>query len=248
MNASRMCDLGQTGSYAHRVLDFFTIFCILCALSSQQHITTKGDNVKKLIWLLPAIALMINCGGDDVANIFPLAVGNVWHYDLLYTATGVDTTEYTGTSTTEITQETTLDNAVDVFEQVTITVWDDTMAMMNTVDTTYIQETDDYILIYYSLTDVEPDTSLVLPIEAGNTWTVYADTTDTLTAEVIGQEDVTVPAGAYTDCWDIRYTSLGQTQDDWFAPEVGVVRQYMSILTPMLTVEFTKELTSSTVQ
>jgi hypothetical protein len=204
--------------------------------------------VKKLIWLLPVIALIIGCGGDDAENFFPLTVGNVWNYDLLYTMMGVDTTEVTGTSTTEITQETTLDNNVAVFEQVTTMVWDDTTVMMNSVDTTYIQETEDYILIYYDLTDTEPDTSLALPIEAGNTWTVYADTTDTLTAEVIGQDDVTVPAGTYNDCWDITYTSLGQTQDDWFAPDVGVVRQHMYTgVAPFLN-EFTRELTSSTIQ
>jgi len=204
--------------------------------------------VKKLIWFLPVIALIIGCGGDDVENFFPLVVGNVWNYDLLYTMMAVDTTEYTGTSTTEITQETTLDNDVDVFEQVTTTVWDDTTVMVNSVDTTYIQETEDYILVYNDLADTEPDTSLVLPIEEGNTWTVYADTTDTLTADVIGQEDVTVPAGTYADCWDIMYTSLGQTQDDWFAPDVGIVRQYMSIIAAPVTIEFTRELTSSTIQ
>ena len=204
--------------------------------------------MKKLIWLLPVIALIIGCGGDEVENFFPLAVGNVWHYDLLFTEMNVDTTEYTGTSTTEITQETTLDNNVAVFEQVTTMVWDDTTVMMNSVDTTYIQETEDYILIYYDLADTEPDTSLALPIEEGNTWTVYADTTDTLTAEVVGQEDVTVPAGTYTDCWDITYMSLGQTQDDWFAPEVGVVRQHMLTGVAPFFVEFTRELTSATIQ
>lgn len=82
--------------------------------------------MEKLIWLLPVIALIFSCAGDeDVQNIFPLAVGNVWNYDLLYTTMAVDTTEYTGTSITEVTQETTLDNDVDVFEQVTTTVWDD---------------------------------------------------------------------------------------------------------------------------
>ncbi|UCC12942.1 MAG: hypothetical protein JSW02_05295 [candidate division WOR-3 bacterium] len=203
--------------------------------------------MKKLIWVLPVLALIIGCGGDEAENFFPLAVGNVWNYDLLYTEMNVDTTEYTGTSTTEITQETTLDNDVAVFEQVTTMVWDDTT--MNTwVDTTYIRETEDYILIYYDLADTEPDTSLVLPVEEGNTWTVYADTTDTLTAEVVGQEDVTVPAGTYTDCWNVAYTSLGQAQDDWFAPEVGVVRQHMILgVAPFLN-EFTRELTSSTIQ
>ncbi|MDH4210604.1 MAG: hypothetical protein OEV79_04080 [candidate division WOR-3 bacterium] len=207
--------------------------------------------MKKLIWLLPLVTLIFSCNGESDNNgehYFPLAVGNVWNYDVVYRLIMTsDTIQYTGTSTTEITRETTLNSNIDVLEQVTTMLWDDT-TMTNSVDTTYIQSTGDHVLIYNDVADTEPDTSLVLPIVDGNTWTVYADTTDTLTAEVIGQDDVTVPAGTYADCWDIRYTSLGQTQDNWFADGVGIVRHIMSIPTTAVTTEFTKELVSSTIQ
>lgn len=160
----------------------------------------------------------------------------------------VDTTEYTGTSTTEITRATTLNNNVSVFEQVTTMTWDDTTMMTNSVDTTFIQATDDHILIYDDLADTDPDTSVTLPIEQGNTWTVYADTADTMTAEVIEQVDITVPAGTYANCWDIQYTSLGQTQDNWFALDVGIVKHYMLVVQPTMLIDFTKELTNYTVQ
>ena len=205
--------------------------------------------MKKIMWLLPVIALLISCGGEEeVDNYFPLTTGNTWTYDMVYRMMLVDTTEYTGTSTTEITRETTLNNNVEVFEQVTTMIWDDTTTMPNSVDTTYIQATDEYIFIYDDLADIAPDTSLALPIEQGNTWTVYADTTDTLTAEVIEQVDITVPAGTYANCWDIQYTSLGQTQDNWFALDVGIVRHFMHIVEQNVTIEFTKELTSVNLQ
>jgi hypothetical protein len=207
--------------------------------------------VKKLIWLLPLVALIFSCNGesdDNGDNYFPLAVGNLWNYNTVYRLIMTsDTIQYTGTSTTEITRETTLNSNIEVLEQVTTMLWDDT-TMTNSIDTTYIQSSEDYMLIYDDLADTEPDTSLVLPIADGNTWTVYVDMTDTLTAEVIGQDDVTVPAGSYSDCWDIRYTSLGQTQDNWFAEGVGIVRHIMSIPTTAVTTEFTKELVSSTIQ
>jgi len=204
--------------------------------------------MKKIMWLLPVIALLISCGGDEeVDNYFPLTVGNTWTYDMMYKMMLVDTTEYTGTSTTEITRETTLNNNIEVFEQVTTMTWDDT-TMTNSVDTTYIQTTDDYMLIYDDLADTDPDTSLVLPIAQGNTWTVYADTADTVTAEVIEQVDITVPAGTYANCWDIQYTSLGQIQNNWFALDVGIVKHYMLIVQPTMLIDFTKELTSVDLQ
>jgi hypothetical protein len=195
------------------------------------------------------MVLIVTCNGEsDGEDYVPLAVGNTWNYNITYRMImTTDTMQYTGTSTTEITRETMLNNNTDVMEQVTTMLWDDT-TMTNSVDTTYIRSTEDHILIYNDLAETEPDTSLVLPIEDGNTWTVYADTTDTMTAEVIGLEDITVPAGAYSDCWDIRYTSLGQTQNNWFAQEVGIVRQHMIISTPAMTTEFTRELVSSTIQ
>ncbi|UCD06590.1 MAG: hypothetical protein JSV98_04985 [candidate division WOR-3 bacterium] len=205
--------------------------------------------MKKLIWLLPLMALIVSCNGEsDGENYFPLAVGNIWNYNIVYRMImTTDTTQYTGTSTTEITRETILNSNIDVLEQVTTTLWDDT-TMTDHVDTTYLLSDGDRMLIYNDLADTDPDTGLVFPFEQGSTWTVYADTTDTLTAEVLGQDDITVPAGTYSDCWDVRFTSLGQTQDNWFAEGVGIVRYHMITLTPAMTTELTKELVSSTIQ
>jgi hypothetical protein len=203
--------------------------------------------MKKLLCLLPIIALIIGCGGEAV--YFPLAVGNQWEYSIEQTITLIspDTTwEYTGNSITEITAETTLDNGNPVLEQVTTTTWDDTL-MTDATDTTYVEETEDYMLIYNSKADTDPDTSLMLPIEAGNTWTVYSNTADTMTAYVVGKATVTVPAGSYDDCWQIEYSFSGGVNVDWFAPDFGVVRHEYEMSDSNTTIQFIKELESVTI-
>jgi hypothetical protein len=206
--------------------------------------------MKKLMWLLPLAILLVGCGGEEEAEGYlPLAVGNQWTYDMTYMMVIViDTLQTTGTSVTEITRETVLNSNTDVLEQVTTNTWDDTLIAPNSVDTTYLLETEDHLLVYDDLDDTDPDTSLVLPFATGNTWIVYADTTDTLTAEVIDQETATVPAGTYNDCWNVEYASLGQTQNDWFALDVGIVKNYMYIDEQNVLIEFTKELTIFNVQ
>lgn len=205
--------------------------------------------MKKMMWLLPLVILIASCGGEEEADDYlPLMVGNQWTYDMTYMRIIIDTVQTTGTSTTEITRQTVLNSNVDVLEQVTTNTWDDTLIVPNSVDTTYLLETDDYLLVYNDLADTDPDTSLVLPIEAGNTWVVYADTTDTLIAEVMDQETTTVPAGTYNDCWNVEYTSLGQAQNDWFALDIGIVQHHMQIVEQTVIIEFTKELTSFDVQ
>ncbi len=201
--------------------------------------------MKKLMWLLSLLILIIGCGGEEETDDYlPLAVGNSWTYQTTYTMIAVDTVQNTGSSTTEITRQVLLNNNIEALEQVTTNIWDDTLIVPNSVDTTYLLVNEDFLLVYNDLTDTEPDTSLVLPIEDNNTWVVYADTTDTLAAEVIGQEDIAVPAGSFSDCWNIEYTSLGQMQNDWFALDVGIVRYHMQIVQPMGIIQFTKELES----
>lgn len=167
------------------------------------------------------------------------------NYSMMMTS---DTLQNTGTSVTEITRQTVLNNTAEVLEQVTTTTWDDTLMNPNSVDTTYLLLTDDYLLVYNDLADTDPDTSLKLPFNVGKTWVVYADTTDTLTAEVIDVEAVTVPAGSYDHCYNVEYTSLGQTQNDWFAEDVGIVKYSMMIDQGFAVIEFTKELTSFDLQ
>ena len=176
--------------------------------------------MKKLLLVIPLVFFIIGCGGEEAGTAFwPLAVGNIWEYVMTLTITTPDTTIVTGTGIQEqeITAETTLDNGTEVFEQVMTMAWDDTL-MGDYVDTSYIEETEDYILMYESKDDTEPDTMAALPLESGKSWNM-----DSGTATVVGQESVTVPAGTFSDCWKIAFVDA-DTMWVYVAENVGQIK------------------------
>jgi hypothetical protein len=185
--------------------------------------------MKKLLLLIPLVVFIMSCGGDGAGtSFFPLGVGYIWEYIITMTITTPDTTlSMTGTEEEEITAETTLDNGTEVFEQITTmtqiipfdTLFVDTIVE---VDTAYVEETEDYILLYDSKDDTEPDTMVALPLESGKTWH-YDSTT---TATVVGQENVTVPAGTFSNCWKIAIVPEDGPDTIWAyaAENVGQVK------------------------
>jgi hypothetical protein len=184
--------------------------------------------VKKLLLLIPIIVLIIGCGGDDGTNYFPLTVDNEWNYDMTITTIIVidtvtsDTTVLTGTQNQEITAETVLDNGTAVFEETMIMTMEiDTLTTIVDTSIFYIEETEDYLLGYDTKADTIPDTVAVLPPETGKTWNVD----DSTTAEYIGQESVTVPAGTFSNCWKmVQVESTNDTTWIYLAENVGPVK------------------------
>ena len=166
--------------------------------------------------LLPIIALIVGCGGDEEegTTYLPLSVGNEWNYDLTVTLTNLDIT-WTGSMEVEITAETTLDNGTEVFEVVQVI----SIVLMLETDTSYYEETENYILVYNSKAATVPDTLQALPLEVGKTWGDY---------QVLGQADVTVPAGTFNDCWEILEASAGMSAYYYFAADVGLVKGSMT--------------------
>ncbi len=77
----------------------------------------------------------------------------------------------------------------------------------------------------------KPYLKLKTPFEKGATWTGESKTGDgaviTYTAEVIGEEEIEVPAGKYK-AWKLSTTAKseagGVTGTEWYAPDVGMVR------------------------
>ena len=171
--------------------------------------------MKKLMWLLPIVALIVGCGGED-DSYFPLTAGNDWTYDMtgIYTTPATSDT-MTATYALEIGAATTLDNGTEVFPMVmTITPSDTTQPPM--VDTIYLEETDDYIMAYDTQADTIPsDTALAFPLELGKIWGNY---------EVIDQVDVTVPAGDFSDCWEIMEAIEDDTTYTYWKSGVGMVK------------------------
>ena len=175
--------------------------------------------MKKLLLLIPLVVLIVGCGDDEEGTVFfPLSVDNEWNYDMTMTeTTPSDTTVVTGTQSQEITAATTLDDGTAVFEQTMI------VTIGTIVDTSieYIEETEDYLLAYDTKADTMPDTVAALPPEVGKTWNVD----DNTTAEYIGQESVTVPAGTFSDCWKmVHIESTNDTTWIYVAENVGPVK------------------------
>ena len=197
--------------------------------------------MKKLLLLIPLVVLIVGCGSDEEGTVFyPLSVGNEWNYNMSMTrTTPTDTTVETGSDKLEITAETTLDNGTAVFEWVLTITFDDTL-MPDIIDTSYIEETEDYILQYDAKADTVPsDTMLALPLETGKTWADY---------EVMGQEDVIVPAGTFNDCWEVREVDDEFTLYVYWAPDVGAVRLNDNAVDADTTYEMLMELETYTVQ
>lgn len=197
--------------------------------------------MKKLLLLIPLVVLIVGCGSDEEGTVFyPLSAGNEWNYNMSMTrTTPTDTTVETGSDKLEITAETTLDNGTAVFEWVLTITFDDTL-VPDIIDTSYIEETEDYILQYDAKTDTVPsDTMLALPLETGKTWADY---------EVMGQEDVTVPAGTFNDCWEVREVDDEFTLYVYWAPDVGAVRLNDNAVDADTTYEMLMELETYTVQ
>lgn len=191
---------------------------------------------------------LIGCGGGE-KDYWPLAVGNIWDYQVSTTVTMPDTTiTFTDTMKIEVTRETTLDNNTAVFEVIT----EMTVDTIVTTDTAYYQETDEYVFAYDEKSTTNPDTLLVLPIEEGKSWTVHKDSLETITMEVVGKETVTVPAGTYEDCWKGRQIQTDGTDAEtmyvWLAPDVGWIKQTFTEGDTNFTTSTTVELLNATIK
>lgn len=205
--------------------------------------------MKKLLLLIPLVVFIVGCGGDEEGTVFyPLSVGNEWNFDMSMTeTTPSDTTVVTGTQSQEITAETTLDDGTAVFEQRFITTMEiDTLTTIVDTSIEYMEETEDYLLVYDNKADTMPDTVAALPPEAGKSWTVDHNTT----AEYIGQESVTVPAGTFSNCWKMVHVDSGSTDTTWIyvAEDVGPVKINWIEVEADTTDEMLMELETYTVQ
>ncbi len=201
--------------------------------------------MKKLLVLVPLALLIIGCGGGE-KNYYPLSEGNTWNYRTIQTMTiGDSTIVDTGSVSTTITVKTKLNDGTDVYEQIT--------NIEGLGDTSYVQETDSYILGYGDKADASPDTIVTLPVEEGNTWTVYSDSDYTETGKVMGKETVSVPAGSFGDCWKIAYItqfdSEVETSYVYLAPDVGLIKVQQSIvIDTLITGDYKMELETYTVK
>ncbi|UCD18865.1 MAG: hypothetical protein JSU64_05400 [candidate division WOR-3 bacterium] len=195
--------------------------------------------------LLACIVLFVGtCGGEgDGENdgYYPLSIGNTWDYMVGMTVEQPGTISiFMGNSRDEIIGTTQLAGGTSVFEWITSITLDG----YSDSGTFYIHETDTAVYVYESLNDTVPDRYLELPLENGNTWTVNSD----VAAIVLGIVDVSVPAGNYTDCWEIAYIQSSDTTFAYLARGIGEVKGWAQTSIGDTTVTLRLDLESATIQ
>jgi hypothetical protein len=208
--------------------------------------------MKRLLLLIPVIVI-IGCGLFGGEDFFPLKVGNIWKY------TGYTTMQDTAATTVDTTSMMVAENEItgtvqiggaDAYVSVTKLTNYTYIPMVDTtesVDTSYIQESNDTIWSYDAVSDTTPMITMVLPLEQDKTWSQVMGT-DTITYTVIAKEDITVPAETYTNCWKVEMTHSGSDQKAyyWYADGTGTVKYYNENMMMNYLIKFWYELTEAT--
>lgn len=205
--------------------------------------------------VLAAIAAMALTGmscSPASSDVFPMSVGSVWKMDILFTSVptnGPTDTMETGTIVTTAGEKATLATGKEV-----VSYRRDTTVHLRSPDSTrtstsyvYYREDGDWVLGYASLDDTTADTVMVTTPSVGKTWQQ-----GTATMEVVGQEDVTVPAGTYKGAWKVKFSaSAGGTTFNmyyWYAKGTGLVKFYHEWTYTGFSHIYTEELTSTTIK
>jgi hypothetical protein len=201
--------------------------------------------MKRLLLLIPVIAI-IGCGLFGSKDYFPLAVDNQWVYNLLATM-GASDTVATGLYTNDITTKITIggDDAYIMTAKDSVYLISPDSAFVTT-ETIYLRDTKDAFLSYSDTTEA-PDTFLFKDLKLDKTWTTIVGT-DTTVSTVVLQEDVTVPAGTYNDCWKVKMVHNSETPNYyWFGSGTGLVKQSFQVINTD-TIDLLIELKSKTIK
>jgi hypothetical protein len=207
--------------------------------------------MKRLLLLIPVI-IIVGCGLFGGKDYMPLTVNNQWVYNMLETVTvsSVMDTAATAVTTNTITSKTTIGG-----DDAYIMTTKDSMHMYSPYDTiivstgsAYIRDTKDAILSYGSDTTSAPDTFLLKDLKLDKTWTQISGT-DTSVSTVVLQEDVTVPAATYSNCWKVKVVhNSGTPYYYWFADGTGMVKYSYIYTYYTATVAISQELQSATIK
>lgn len=156
------------------------------------------------------VATVLPVGGGG-ADIYPMADGNKWVYDLYVNNVKV------GTEIDEMSLVTVKDGLTTATVRVTST-------LSSTGEERSVTQ-----LLRKSSQDITQGsengvslTVLKLPLTPGKSWTVGA-----LPVSVTGQEDVAVKAGSYRDCYRISGKSGDVVATNWYAYGIGLIKSQL---------------------
>jgi len=203
--------------------------------------------MKRIFTLLFAVSIIIfvtGCGGEgdeSEDSYYPLTIGNEWNYETTWTLDIAGTPYiYQGEIQDRVIGTTQLTTGTNVFQFTTAL----TLNGYSDTDTFYLHETDTAVYVYESLDDTSPDKYIQFPLENSSTWVVNS----TQTAVVLGIVDVSVPAGDYSDCWEIAYLDGDDTVFVYLAHGIGEVKGYAIDISADTTLAVSLELESATIQ
>jgi hypothetical protein len=175
-----------------------------------------------------AAALTGTSCSPDAGSIFPMAIGSVWNTESCLLAgqatAALDTFETSVTMTTAL-EKVNLTNGKEV-----VKFRSESAVHLRAPDSTYtttsyslLREEAGAILSFGALDDTTGDTVIMVDPTVGQSWNQGS-----ATAVVVGQEDVTVPAGTYRKAWKVKtVTNVGGitvVMFSWYARGVGNVK------------------------
>ncbi|MBN1433902.1 hypothetical protein JW921_04025 [Candidatus Fermentibacterales bacterium] len=198
-------------------------------------------NVFVVLCAIVASALiLLACGEDSTGpsgpqgdDWMPLAIGNHWQSVIegYLTAAG-DTTDVDGTIDRQVMGIVSHDQGFDVWEFRTIssmTFYPPQGGSYSLSETTlvYLYADSLEVRIYEDTLTADFELVLDLPLEVGNTWYSYPDSS--WISEVISlTASVTVPAGSFTGCAHIEGSDPaqpGDTYNSYLCRGVGIVKE-----------------------
>lgn len=210
---------------------------------------------RRCLAIVCTAALFLACGDDpfnpgqnDDSRYYPLAVGNTWNYTRFGTY-NIDSLSYTivGSSTVNITGTAEHSGGFQVFIEETM-VSDTIQGLMviESLDTSYVRVTPEGFFGYPGLSSSDSSWTVPFPLIAGMVWAFQTE--PPVTGEILSlTAGVTVPAGSFADCLEMRTTwieggNVVNTAD--FAPNVGMVRNVYSLGAGDYTTEVTSRLST----
>jgi hypothetical protein len=171
--------------------------------------------------LLTIILLAASCRKPDY---FPLSDGRAWRYAATgYQVVGSDTIKTDSMSYAINVAGLGTEVGLGTVYEVRVTRDDEPYLSF------YFRKTRDAVLVLPSahLDGLEPTPGWVrlleLPLRKEALW--YGDADHSVSFEVMAREDVSVPAGAFRNCFRIRiHAAEPYSMDFWLAPNTGIVQ------------------------
>jgi hypothetical protein len=174
-----------------------------------------------------AVLTGMSCN-PNAGSIFPMTIGSTWNTASCtmdgQTGGALDTSQ-TGVISTTAIEKDSLTNGREVVKfrhESAVHVFQPDSSYTTTTYT-LLREENDVIMLYAAQDDTVGDTLMVLNPAVGQNWGQGV-----ATAIVVGQEDVTVPAGTYKKAWKVKtIANLGVMTVEvltWYARGVGNVK------------------------